>query len=531
MKVLCNAVLILALSGLASPALADVSLIDVNTAGRSDLGFARLGDDSALLQDRYLIFSGSDQSFSGVYGREPWVHDLETGQTRLLADINPGSADASPSDFTALENVVVFVALDPEHGRELWATDGSPAGTVRIADTRPGPDNGSIADLTAVLPNRLVFAVDDGVNGREPWTSDGTPAGTRLLADINPGPAASSPSGFVWLNGQLLFAASDGSSGLELWRWTLAQGAEQVLDIRPGALSSSPFGLRRVATSFGTFVLFSATTDGDGSQAWVSDGTPSGTQQLFAIGSGAAPEDFVWHEGLDRLFFSADDGMVGRELWQFHPSVGPSLVEDLRPGPDGSQPRHLAQVDGELAFIARDADNRPRLYAYDGTMIDSIVLLSTFSQEVFSPVVWSDQWFARGQFNCHRWSPLGGHHTFMCQSSPDLAVLPDGVIHGSGSTLNDEIWILDASGQATQLTDFTSFSSSPSEFLWVGDEVFFSANDGISGFELWVSDASEAGTRGFDLAPGLLDASPTAFAEFSNRVWFVARDGDGQRRL
>ncbi len=71
----------------ASPA---VGLVDINTAGNFDIGFARLGDDSALLQDRYLVFSASDELFGGVYGQEPWVHDLQTGQTQLLADIYRG---------------------------------------------------------------------------------------------------------------------------------------------------------------------------------------------------------------------------------------------------------------------------------------------------------------------------------------------------------------------------------------------------------------------------------------------------------
>jgi len=173
----------------------------------------------------------------------------------------------------------------------------------------------------------------------------------------------------------------------------------------------------------------------------------------------------------------------------------------------------------------------PRLYAYDGIEIESIVSLSNSSLSSIAPVVWSDHWFARGGSNCYRWSPDGGDHIFTCDRSPLLAALPDGVIHGRGSNGNREIWNIDAAGQTTQLTNFASFSSFPEDFTWLGDEVFFAATDGISGVELWISDATETGTRHFDLAPGNLDSSPSHFEEFAGRLWFIARDGEGQRRL
>ena len=92
----------------------------------------------------------------------------------------------------------------------------------------------------------MLFAADDGTNGLELWRSDGTSAGTMLVADINPGPAGSlptqrieAPTRAVALGGVLLFAANDGSSGLELWHSDgTPGGTSMVADIHPGPSSS-----------------------------------------------------------------------------------------------------------------------------------------------------------------------------------------------------------------------------------------------------------------------------------------------------
>jgi ELWxxDGT repeat protein len=52
----------------------------------------------------------------------------------------------------------------------------------------------------------------------------------------------------------------------------------------------------------------------------------------------------------DTLFFVADDGISGRELWKHSPG-GTSLVKDITPGEGSSQLEGLKNVNGTLYFV------------------------------------------------------------------------------------------------------------------------------------------------------------------------------------
>jgi ELWxxDGT repeat protein len=70
----------------------------------------------------------------------------------------------------------------------------------------------------------------------------------------------------------------------------------------------------------------------------------------------------------NRLFFTADDGVTGRELYVSDgTSPGTKLVKDVRPGRRGSAPRELTPLGTRLFFIANDGRNGPGLYVTDGT--------------------------------------------------------------------------------------------------------------------------------------------------------------------
>jgi ELWxxDGT repeat protein len=69
----------------------------------------------------------------------------------------------------------------------------------------------------------------------------------------------------------------------------------------------------------------------------MSNGKSGGTTLVADIQAGPLPSN---PDGLvaidDVLYFSADDGVHGRELWRWDPATGVSLVTDIVPGPRGS---------------------------------------------------------------------------------------------------------------------------------------------------------------------------------------------------
>src|SRR4051812_47586599 len=102
----------------------------------------------------------------------------------------------------------------------------------------------------------VFFTASDGVHGRELWKSDGTSDGTSLVKDINLNgdalhdyPYRSQPyySSMVVMNDTLFFTATNGQSGMELWKSDGTDGGTLLVkDINKGQTGSWPYGLTTV---------------------------------------------------------------------------------------------------------------------------------------------------------------------------------------------------------------------------------------------------------------------------------------------
>src|SRR5262245_10276153 len=305
-----------------------------------------------------IFFAARDNN----HGRELWKTDGTAAGTALVKDINPGRGSSYPEYLTNFNGTLFFVANDGSNGTELWKSDGTAAGTVLVKDIRPGRGGSYPFNLT-VVGSTLFFTANDGVNGAELWKSDGTTAGTVLVKDIRPGRASSYSQNHTVVNGTMFFTANDGTTGVELWKSDVtAAGTVLVKDIRPGnspygfPLSSSP----RSMTAVGDELFFSANDGTTGRELWKSDGTAAGTvlvadirpgSSSFGYAYGSNPQHLTAVDG--RLFFAADDGVHGTELWMSNGTTqGTALVLDIRPGGYGSYPDALVDVDGRLFFTA-----------------------------------------------------------------------------------------------------------------------------------------------------------------------------------
>jgi ELWxxDGT repeat protein len=491
---------------------------DINTAGIDSVGFTSFGSD-AVVVGMLHFFAGDD----GVSGREPWVLHLDTGVAERLADLYPGPVSSAPEQFVRVGARALFVATSPGEGKELWITDGTAAGTELVEDIQPGVASSSPTGLFQIPGGRAVFSANDGLLGAELWVTDGTSGGTNLVEDINPGAPSSGPGQFALAGGILFFRAANAASGTELWRWTLG-GVSQVADIEPGVGSSSPVQLYAV----GTGIVFSACKTASGCEPWASDGTGPGTVQFADIhpSGGSYPYGFLWHPGLARLFFVAEDDVHGTELWQRVGGVT-SRVTDLAPGLIDGLPNGLAALTTKLLFTGYDGSSGTRLYTYDGTTVAQIMNLSTAGppSRPENTLPWNGRiyflesgtcWFSDGtSAGTVAWQSS-------CYSSPPFTVGDGRLLYGTGSVGELELWSIDSADVEVQETDLASYSSNPGGFTWLGESTFFAADDGVSGSELWVSDGTPAGTALLDLNSGAAGSAPSSLTPFEGEIWFAA---------
>src|SRR5262249_9648749 len=154
-------------------------------------------------------------------------------------------------------------------------------------------------------------------------------------------------------------------------------GTYMVMDINDGAGGSDPQNI----TVMGGWLYFSADDGVHGRELWCSDGTPNDTYLVKDINTqnngadssapGFGSSNFAVVGGT--LFFVANDGTNGYELWKSDGTAnGTSMVRDIFPGnvnnvPNNSLPRALTPLGGMLLFSADDGATGRELWKSDGT--------------------------------------------------------------------------------------------------------------------------------------------------------------------
>ena len=424
-------------------------------------------------------------------GQVVLVKDINTNVNPIYGYYRPPSARGSyPGSLIEFKDKLYFSANDGENGNELFVSDGTATGTQLVADINPNinydyyrpsfssgsnpgvyDNNDRLSFPQGSFPqgsypysfiefnNKLYFSASDGKRGSELWVSDGTAEGTQLLAEINPASAnnifddegaGSNPSNFVEFNNKLYFSADDGESGRELFVSDgTAEGTQLLVDLNPGVYEGNY-------------------------------GPP------FAEGSN--PSNFI--EFNDKLYFSANDGENGNELFVSDGTAeGTKLLVDLNPGSsnygfaNGSYLSNFVEFNGKLYFSANDGESGNELFVSDGTAEGTQLLVD------LNPGVYDGNYgppFAEG-------------------SNPRSLVEFNGKLYFSANDgkSGSELWVSDGTAEGTQLLvdlrpnssyGFNS-GSYPYNLVEFNNKLYFTANDGESGDELYVTDGTAEGTQ------------------------------------
>ena len=158
-------------------------------------------------------------------------------------------------------------------------------------------------------------------------------------------------------------------------------GVPQLVDLNPtGASDPSDF------VQVGDLTFFTADDGVHGRELWKTDGTLAGTSVVKDIRPGSDssdPTDLVAFNGL--LYFTADDGSTGRELWRSDGSdAGTVLVRDINPGQGYQYPvgegnlnsfaKNTVVVGDRLMFAAEEVNTGAELWSSDGTASGTVLV-------------------------------------------------------------------------------------------------------------------------------------------------------------
>jgi ELWxxDGT repeat protein len=433
-----------------------------------------------------LFFAANDCT---VNGDQLWSWD----GVAVVSVVSPSGPFLGnhPRGFTAWDGAIYYTAQGVNTSQALWKTDGTPAGTSLLKDVAVSLEGalevGQVqTGWFAPFGGALWLAAYDDTHHKELWKTDGTIDGTVLVKDINPGYAGSRPWGFTELDGTLYFCASDGVHGVELWKTDgTTAGTMMVKDINPGAGDSClPY---RVPVVFRGALYFQATDGAHGAELWKTDGTAAGTVMVKDINPGSGDgHGSSWNalklvELGGALYFQADDGSTGAELWRTDGTgAGTLLVKDVQPGPYGSYPRELTVVGGVLYFAATDASSGAEIWRTDGSPEETTrvtdVCGNSCSAEVRDLAAWGGELF----FSAY-----------------------DG-------SLGNELWKTNGTAAGTVLVKDIMIgvgNGGPYGFIEFDGLLYFAATDGPNagqhGYELWRTDGTTVGTeRVTDICPG-----------------------------
>jgi len=498
-----------------------------------------------MVAGNVLYFEAAD----GVAGYELWRSDGTTAGTIRVKDIWAGELSGSPKEITASNGKVFFQAQDVQSGTELWCSDGTEVGTVLIKDVNSLPSSGlSVFEQPIAYKDRMVFNPEDPVHGAELWSSDGTAAGTSIIREINPGPADTPISYGVVANDLLFFFVVEDPaccfSCLNLWQTDgTSDGTFMVKDL------DSPSGLIAVQDR----LYFNALHNGN-RWLWKSDGTEAGTIPVKQVASSAmvdfngilffsAPSDMhygLWksdgtaegtimvreiaeYSGLenlttvsDTLFFRADDGSDdghGLELWKSDGTyTGTVIVKDINPGGwNDSTPSHLTAFSGKLFFGADDGIHGEELWSSDGSPTGTLMVKDIYSGTFYS------------------------HPT-------ELMVVGDNLFFVADDDAGAGLWVTDGIETGTMLVrPFNSTTPSPGAYPYpphrltaLGDRLFFVADDGMHGSELWCSDGTFDGTQMLTDVdepsyPAIFE--PAGLTVVNDKLYFSLNDTEHGREL
>ena len=367
------------------------AVTDINTAGHSYVG----GGLDVLVGDT-LFFSAYDGSDYHL-----WAHDTSNHSTWKVIESNSNSAVGAGqgADLLLIHGDVFYFAGDLGNGMELLAYNTSNGSVWEVVDIASGSAGSYLESihkwehrtgptLKSPILNDEVFFFYAGTSysNRELWAyniSNSTAweayaINTQVYYSGNVQYIAHTED-VIYISGECTTNCNPTSVGNELWAynatnqsgWLVADIATQThttwAHSHPGEYMPDGHEPLMIEDTF----YFDAYVQGYGRELWAhntSNGTTWQVANLRYSGTGDSNPGYYTngftHEG--RLYFDADDGVKGRELWVYDPSNASTWrLTDINPN-SGSSIRGFIGIFGDIFYFdADDGTHGRELWAYD----------------------------------------------------------------------------------------------------------------------------------------------------------------------
>ncbi|MCX5684900.1 MAG: PEP-CTERM sorting domain-containing protein [Planctomycetota bacterium] len=313
------------------------------------------------------------------------------------------------------------------------------------------------------------------------------------------GTLGTEPSYLAVSNSKLYYCAGTSGSPSTLWQYTVADGPSQC----PG--SSSAAQLPQDLIGYNGQLYFRAARFGApsniGIELWKFDGTNQTPIDMFPGSGSSYPQHFIQYNGL--LYFNAcGTPGQGGELWATNGTGAPFEAARIYPG-NGSSPENFAVYNNQLYFSAYDGTHGRELWKFNGDV-------ATIAYDIVT----------------------GGQYA---SSNPHDLITYNGKLYfgANDGTHGDELWSFD--GTTAQMVaeinptadpgngDTFMMDSFPHNMVVFNGILYFAANDGQHGVELWSFDGAEA-KMVMDINPGQYGSGVEELTVYNGALYFSADD-------
>lgn len=462
-----------------------------------------------------VVTMGGDLFFvaeNAAMGNEVHVLRGESGRVEVLKDVTPGGAHTLRVLMAATEDQLFYRHEPDDFTTELWVSDGTGTGTrlVRMFDLYDTERSGE--EKRIVPPGNYIREMHPGdellyfymaryYGPGAIWATDGTASGTRTVVEnLDSGLffrtnqiTVMGDDGFYFLteNGEaVLYHSSNGGPGERLMQPTFEGEPIYYLDI--------------VETGDTVFYFADASNPTD-RRVWRSDGTTSGTVPIAGQGvrgdGGRYPTAIIG----DTLYYIGSE--AGFPLVRVTPdaeeaevllSVGLDSLDEVIRGIEAIDNRWLALISG----VSRGGEN---MHVYD-TLTDEF-------HRVFDPYQGYDYWV---DYLGTRGSDI--YYTVSKSTPPYYA----GAVRRPM-----EVWRLSAPDRSLELlhtNEGNTQDSAPFHLFPFQDALYFWANDGVNGRQVWKSEGTGESTRPFAVVQDpTIDVYIPGFVSTSERFFFTGR--------